>query len=69
MPTAHGSWRRNWQRVGKAEVDVEVEAEVVEEKESNHPHLAGGEQILDLVIWGSFRPLTPQAKQPHPLQE
>jgi hypothetical protein len=50
-------------------VDVEVEAEVVEEKESNNPHLAGGEQILDLVIWGSFRPLTPQAKQPHPLQE
>ena len=69
VPTAHGSWRRNWQRVGKAEVDVEVEAEVVEEKESNNPHLAGGEQILDLVIWGSFRPLTPQAKQPHPLQE
>ena len=31
MPTARGSWRR----VGKAEVDVEVEAEVVEEKEED----------------------------------
>ena len=29
MPTACGSWRR----VGKAEVNMEVEAEVVEEKE------------------------------------
>ena len=28
MPTARGSWRR----VGKAEVDMEVDAEVVEEK-------------------------------------
>ena len=33
VPTARGSWRRDWRRVGKAEVDVEVEAEVVEEKE------------------------------------
>ena len=40
MPTACGSWRRAWRRVGKAEVDmevaevdVEVDAEVVEEKE------------------------------------
>ena len=59
VPTACGSWRRAWRRVGKAEVDMEVEAEVVEEKEeeekkkkeeknntektSNNPHLAGGE--------------------------
>jgi hypothetical protein len=33
VPTACGSWRRAWQRVGKAEVNMEVEAEVVEEKE------------------------------------
>ena len=33
MPTACGSWRRAWRRVGKAEVDMEMEAEVVEEKE------------------------------------
>ena len=33
MPTACGSWRRAWQRVGKAEVNMEVEAEVVEENE------------------------------------
>ena len=32
MPTACGSWRRAWQRVGKAEVNMEVEAEVVEEE-------------------------------------
>ena len=60
MATACGSWRRAWQRVGKAEVDMEVEAEVVEENEeekekeeeekksnsdkSNNPHLAGGEK-------------------------
>ena len=31
--TACGSWRRAWRRVGKAEVNMEVEAEVVEEKE------------------------------------
>ena len=30
---ACGSWRRAWRRVGKAEVNMEVEAEVVEEKE------------------------------------
>ena len=33
VPTARGSWRRDWRRVGKAEVDVEVEAEVVEKEE------------------------------------
>ena len=32
MPTARGSWRRDWRRVGKAEVDVEVDADMVEEK-------------------------------------
>ena len=31
--TACRSWRRAWRRVGKAEVDMEVKAEVVEEKE------------------------------------
>ena len=61
MATACGSWRRAWRRVGKAEVDMEVKAEVVEEKEekekrtrrttlikSNNPHLAGGEKPTDL---------------------
>ena len=32
VPIACGSWRA-WQRVGKAEVDMEVEAKVVEEKQ------------------------------------
>ena len=33
MATACRSLRRAWRRVGKAEVDMEVKAEVVEEKE------------------------------------
>ena len=33
MPTARGSWRRDWRRVGTAEVDVEVDADMVEEEE------------------------------------
>ena len=33
MAAACGSRRRAWRRVGKAEVDMEVEAEVVEERE------------------------------------
>ena len=33
MPTACGSWRRAWRRVGKTEMNMEVEAESVEEKE------------------------------------
>ena len=33
VPTACGSWRRACRRVGKAEVDMEVKAEVVEENE------------------------------------
>ena len=33
MHTELGSWQRAWRRVGKAEVDMEVEAEVVEENE------------------------------------
>ena len=33
MPTACGSWRKAWRRVGKAGVDMEVEAEVVEKEE------------------------------------
>jgi hypothetical protein len=32
-PTACGSWRRAWRRVGKTEMNMEVEAEAVEEKE------------------------------------
>ena len=59
MRTELGSWRRAWLRVGKAEVEVEVDADMVEEKleeeaeeekrrttaliKSNNPHLAGGE--------------------------
>ena len=59
MHTELGSWRRAWRRVGKAEVEVEVDADMVEEArrrrrmarrrrattliKSNNPHLAGGE--------------------------
>ena len=32
MPTARRSWPRDWRRVGKAEVDVEVDADMVGEK-------------------------------------
>ena len=32
MPTACGSWRRAWRRVGKAELNIGVDAKVVEEK-------------------------------------
>ena len=32
MRTELQSWRRAWPRVGKATVDVEVEADMVEEK-------------------------------------
>ena len=35
MPTTCGSWRRAWRRVGKVEVNMGVEAEVVEEKEED----------------------------------
>ena len=35
VPTARRSWRRDWRRVGKAEVDMEVGAEVVEAKEED----------------------------------
>ena len=33
MVTGCGSWGRAWRRVGKAEVNMEVDAEVVEETE------------------------------------
>ena len=33
MVTGCGSWGRAWRRVGKAEVNMEVDAEVVEENE------------------------------------
>ena len=33
MLTELGRWRRAWRRVGKATVDVEVEAEAVDEEE------------------------------------
>ena len=32
MHTELGSWQRAWRRVGKAEVEVEVDADMVEEK-------------------------------------
>ena len=40
MPTARGSWRR----VGKAEVDVKVEAELVEEKGEDEEEEEGVEK-------------------------
>ena len=36
--------RRDWRRVGKAEVDVEVEAEVVEEKEEDEEEVEEKEE-------------------------
>ena len=42
-----GSWRRAWRRVGKAEVEVEVDADKRRATtliKSNNPHLAGGEK-------------------------
>ena len=30
--TELGSWQRAWRRVGKAEVEVEIDADMVEEK-------------------------------------
>ena len=33
VPTARRSWRRDWRRVGKAEVDMEVGAEVEKEED------------------------------------
>jgi hypothetical protein len=32
--TELGSWQRAWPRVGKAEVEVEVDADMVEEKQA-----------------------------------
>ena len=34
MHTELGSWQRAWRRVGKAEVEVEVDADMVEEKQA-----------------------------------
>ena len=52
VPTACGSWRRAWRRVGKAEVDMEVaevdlevDAEVVEEKEEKEKEKNNSDKI------------------------
>ena len=42
MRTELRSWRRAWPRVGKATVDVEVGAEVVEEEEDAEEEEGGG---------------------------
>ena len=42
MRTELRSWRRAWPRVGKATVDVEVEAEVVEGEEDAEEEEGGG---------------------------
>ena len=34
MHTELGSWQRAWRRVGKAEVDLEVDADMVEAKQA-----------------------------------
>ena len=46
MPTARGSWRR----VGKAEVDMEVDAEVVEEKLEDEEERGGGGDNCDKIL-------------------
>ena len=48
MPTARGSWRR----VGKAEVDMEVDAEVVEEKLEDEEEREEEETTV-IKSWGS----------------
>ena len=52
MHTELGRWQRAWRRVGKATVDVEVEAEVVEmlaeeeqEEQEEKASRGGGEQL------------------------
>ena len=42
MRTELRSWRRAWPRVGKATVDLEVEAEVVEGEEDAEEEEEGG---------------------------
>jgi hypothetical protein len=39
-----GSWRRAWRRVGKAEVEVEVDADMVEEKLEEEARRRRGEE-------------------------
>ena len=45
MPTACGSWRRAWRRVGKGDVNMEVEAGVVEEKEEEKKEKNNSDKI------------------------
>ena len=63
--TELGSWRRAWRRVGKAEVEVEVDAGTWSRRnwrrrrrrrrrttaliKSNNPHLAGGEKTVPML--------------------
>ena len=42
--TELGSWRRAWRRVGKAEVEVEVGADMVEEKLEEEARRRRGEE-------------------------
>ena len=47
--TELGSWQRAWRRVGKAEVKVEVDADMVEEKleEEEEDEGGGGGQLAE----------------------
>ena len=45
MPTARGSWRKAWRRVGNAEVNMEVEAGVVEEKKEEEEEKNNSDKI------------------------
>ena len=42
MHTELGSWQRAWRRVGKAEVEVEVDAGMVEAKQAEEEEKEGG---------------------------
>ena len=46
MRTELGSWCRAWRRVGKADVEVEVDGEMVEEKLEEEAGGGGGREEL-----------------------
>ena len=47
MPSACGSWRRAWRGVGKAEVNMGVDAKVVEEKLEEREEEEEKEEVED----------------------
>ena len=50
MRTELGSWRRAWRRVGKAEVEVEVGADMVEKKQAEEKEEEEEEEETKIAI-------------------